>query len=1308
MALSEFTQERALAELELEHTRMTMGQDAHAPHIEAIALYWAAFEKAIDEYFRTSGVIKIKDDMKGLCSALDRAQTETNAAVEPMLHKEKFLQLQRRLTAIRKAIRVEIETKLGIRRPKVLDKKKNLTQHGVRALNTIFSRLGLPTSLEVDDQYFTAEQMRLCLWLMQYLDEISAADYMREVYGERFGMVGEHIANLRQYIGQIQVSNGNPLVEVPVELLRIPSLRDLFFNKMRDKMCEEYYFSAAKEETINPVVAYLMARRVEAEQAGTQEKKGNYREQFIDDLADYFVDMQERTKTPLRLRGAIENGDGEFPAKHQRILMYEMHRQKRILNADPTGAGKTGAFIASVEMLRDMGKPCRALIICPPGEIPGEWQKRLSSENGGYFKPDLPKDQQPKVVVIPAGAGDEGMAAKKKAWEDAKTADYVIVTNARLRTSKKMRVKRPDYDPVEKAKEIGANCLCIDEAHNFRNPKGKDTENVFEISQCDSLREGSLIINTATPIYNTMDDIAAQLRLLHTGTDSMTPEQAGLPAKIDFCNLQQLARVIKKNRAGVVRNMLLLRMLRRKLAQCLPVGTKLEHEPPVVAELTPWERAYYDTVLDYPFMDCGEKIQALSRACLHLPLYGNDQESAIGETKYRQLCDQAEKYLADSKSGKIVIFHTGLAEGVTRFNGTNDPAAGNEHRYVAGRMRADFEKKNVGTFILDGTTTGNKPLVDAEGNLRRDIDNAYMNLTRQVLAQFRDDPRKGILFLLAEVGGEGIAITAADRVLWTSPSTVIPKEIQGDGRVWRKGQKNDVKRTTAYIADTIEQGKMEFAERKFEIIKKLLDGWPLTKDEIDTLMDDVKRVQREGFLSYASLSPRQKVQFIFNRIFAAGKKRVREFFAFDNGRYAKDLAEQYHQEEQLSFQGNNRRLLLGLLQQNIPDLQKKFGKHLQIADIASGTMAMARGLRGENDLTVHSSDISGAMLEVGKQSFGAAPPRGSVKECAMDELDYKDGSMHVAFLSLALQYTKHHPHKQGGDERIHALNTFNKILTVGGKGYIALPKYIFDIQEGVPDQQHLDSLYEVLENYGGFRVLREQSGRASAAEGGEDKFGTYVITVEKTGPSRILHLPRPSKQQLKQQHEWKALDFQKRRTANRNGEKMKREKKPATPPTQGAFHEKFVIGNAQVHYTTPTEEQPEKEEHQKNKQKYILVVQRVGELIAQHGDIASIPVEKLLSVSLHKIDPEEQQQRDQHCKDLLEAYGGVAKNIPIQELAKVSPVILMRSTTKKKGAFLCLANIADAQKHPTGGFGKKYFDGDEFPNKTAAAMSAHV
>ena len=874
--MSAFTEARAQAYLEEEHTRLTYGRDPHMPIIAAIAIFRDGYAEAIRKYFGGHGDIQDKVEMKNFCAALDRAQTDAMALLETELPADQLQKMQRQFSAIRKAIREEVETSIGIRRPKVLDRKGNPTAHGVRAMNDIFRRLGAPQLAEVGDQFFTAEQQRLCLWLLQYLDEVAAADFFRAVYGKRFGLEHEHIANLRQYIGQIQVTNGNPLVEVPIELLQLPNLRDLFFNKMRDMLCEKHYFPAPKEQGINPVLEYLLDRCGEAEQTSRSEKKGNDREQFIDELTDYFMDMEEKTKTPAHLRDCIDE-NGEFPAKHQRVVMYEMYRQKRILNADPTGAGKTGAFIAGVEILRDLGKPCRALIICPPGEIMGEWEKRLSCEEGGYFKSDLPEGKRPKVVVIPTG----DMETKRRAWEEAKTADYVIVSNARLRVGKKTRERYPDYDPVELAKQIGANCLCIDEAHNFRNPKGKDTENVFQISQCETLREGHVVVNTATPVYNTMDDIAAQLRLLHTGSNGMKPEDAGLPPHIDFANLPQLAACIKRNRAGAVRNMLLLRMLRRKLSHCLPVGTKLEAEPPVTAELSPWERVYYEAVLQYPFMDGGEKIQALSRACLHPPLYGDGGESHIGETKYRQIYDQLTRYLQESKSGKVVAFHTGLAEGITRFNGTNDPAAGNEHRYLAGRLRRDFAALGVGVYIIDGTNTDNKPLTNADGELIRDIDNAFMNRTRQILGDCRDDPRKGILFLLSEVAGEGIALTFCDRVLWTSPSTVKPKEVQGDGRVHRKGQKNDVKRTTAYIRDTIEQGKWEFALRKMVIVEKLLEGEPLTREEIDTLMDDVKRVQREGFLSYETMSPRQKVQFIFNRIFSAGKERVREFFAFD-------------------------------------------------------------------------------------------------------------------------------------------------------------------------------------------------------------------------------------------------------------------------------------------------------------------------------------------------------------------------------------------------------------------------------------------
>lgn len=1255
------SEERLLAALQEETTRFTVdlrtGQAKEDPITDIYKEFAGAFERVITDFVREHGDVGQKD-MGQLCDALTAAQEREAERLRERIPDRDLKRVTDRITASRGAIRKDLAMSMGWTSAAIRRKKQEIT-----GINKMMEVLGQSGRLSLGTDYFSADEQRVCLWFLRYLnDEVAAADYMRAIFGKRFGRCREEIRNLRPHLGNIEVRGGNPFVDIPIPLLTLPEhgcLRELTFNKMRNMIFEEYYMPADKEEGVDRVLDYLARCRSETDERA--------REQFVDELIDYFLKLDTETTKPRRLVSSLDQ-NGEFPAKHQRVAMLEMKRHKRLLVADQTGAGKTGGFIAGVEKLREEGLVSRALVVCPTEVVP-VWEKALSSKPGGCFRSDLPPEEQPKVTIIPTGKVEK----RKQAWEDGKKAEYVVTTNVRLRKGKDQ-----NFDPVALALELGADCLIVDEGHNFRNPKGKDTNNIFRISQGESLREGYVGIGTATPVYNTLRDLAALLRLLYTGKKGV-PKHAGLNANVRFEDIQELARALAFNRKGAARNLLHLRMLRRDQAHCVPVEAELTREEPHFADLPDWERIEYDAHVEYPFKGGPEAVQMLSRFC------------SMSEAKYRQTLAQVLQYMQESRTGKVLCALSGLVEGITRYRGTNDPSEGNTDRYMFGRLREELlTHHNISTYIIDGSNTGSDPLTDDEGNLILDINNLFMTKTRQILDDFERDERKSLLVLLAETCGEGIAVTCCDRELWHSPTTVKPKELQMDGRIHRKGQRNPVSRRNLVLRDTIEEGKMHFADRKYDIITKVIDkGEALTQDEYDILVDDVRRVNEEGFLVYETLSPKQKILWIFNRLLSQGKERVRQFFSFDNGKYAKTLAEAYRETEDLAVAGNNRRLMLALLQKNLPEMRKTFRKKLNIADIACGTMAFAHSLHRERGIEVHSSDISGAMLEVGKRAYGKELPPGSIQECAMDELSYRPGSMHAAFLSLALQYTKHTPRAngRGGEERIMALTKLNSVLADGGKGYIALPRHVFDREDGTPDQERLERFYTVLEEYGGFRVIREESGRAQPAADAGDHFATYVVSLEKVGPSRLPFLPTEL---------WTALVLDKKyESAAGNGIKKTKKPKKVKPPPEGAFYEHFILGSQRLSYQAPDHEEPQNQEHRLNKNKYARAMAAVRALIAQHGTIDNIPPEKLLSVSLDEISQGEQEERDERCRQLLKQYGGERKKIPIRTLAAISPIIFVPGKVKK-GSFLCLANIADAKKHPTGGYGKRYFDDEEF------------
>jgi len=138
--------------------------------------------------------------------------------------------------------------------------------------------------------------------------------------------------------------------------------------------------------------------------------------------------------------------------------------------------------------------------------------------------------------------------------------------------------------------------------------------------------------------------------------------------KIDFTNLRALARSITRNHTRLVRNLLLLRMLKRPTEDCLPVGTNIDIEPPLSSALNPIEQATYDAIFDDPFFTASEKILLMRRICMHDNRDNPKFKSpGTGEAKYTELCSSIDEFLGelkenqDTHSGKILVASTGHA-----------------------------------------------------------------------------------------------------------------------------------------------------------------------------------------------------------------------------------------------------------------------------------------------------------------------------------------------------------------------------------------------------------------------------------------------------------------------------------------------------------------------------------------------------------------------------------------------------------------------------------------------------------------------
>jgi len=159
----------------------------------------------------------------------------------------------------------------------------------------------------------------------------------------------------------------------------------------------------------------------------------------------------------------------------------------------------------------------------------------------------------------------------------------------------------------------------------------------------------------------------------------------------------------------------------------------------------------------------------------------------------------------------------------------------------------DYEKQGVAVFILDGSNTGTSLERDKNGNPVIDDDGAYMTKTKSIIAQFRRHKGPAIMVTKTDVIGEGLDFSFASRGILLAPTFTVSETQQFARRLYRRGQKNNVRFRTLQTAGTIEQAIGEYAIRKNIIIRELLDGKPLTKKEQEMLNEDVRKIKQSGF-----------------------------------------------------------------------------------------------------------------------------------------------------------------------------------------------------------------------------------------------------------------------------------------------------------------------------------------------------------------------------------------------------------------------------------------------------------------------------
>lgn len=461
--------------------------------------------------------------------------------------------------------------------------------------------------------------------------------------------------------------------------------------------------------------------------------------------------------------------------------LYELYCQKTGgIVGDEMGLGKTIqviAFLAGLHHSKKLDKPI--LIVCP-ATVLRQWCNEfhkwwpafrtviLHSIGSGMTNGTVQQDEELESMMME----NDYQTQQPKSHESVKKlvdrvfekGHVIITTYVGLRIYSKQLLTRSWGYAV------------LDEGHKIRNPNS-------DISlTAKQLKTHNRIILSGTPIQNNLTELWSLFDFIFPGRLGTLPvfqQQFSVPINVGgYANATNVQVQTGYKCAVVLRDLIspyLLRRVKSDVAKDLPK----KKETVLFCKLTQYQQDLYETFLKSDEMSSilnGKRqvlygIDILRKICNHPDLSGLD-------LKFQ---NHKPQFGAASRSGKMHVLRTLLELWVSQ-----------NHKvlvFTQTRQMLDilekFISKQFKYLRMDGATSigSRQSLVDS----------------------FNTDPAYSVFLLTTRVGGLGVNLTGADRVIIYDPDWNPSTDMQARERAWRLGQKREVSVYRLMIAGSIEE-----------------------------------------------------------------------------------------------------------------------------------------------------------------------------------------------------------------------------------------------------------------------------------------------------------------------------------------------------------------------------------------------------------------------------------------------------------------------------------------------------------------------
>lgn len=466
--------------------------------------------------------------------------------------------------------------------------------------------------------------------------------------------------------------------------------------------------------------------------------------------------------------------------------LHELHTQQvGGIVGDEMGLGKTIqiiSFLAGLHYSRKLDKPI--IVVCP-ATVMKQWVNEfhrwwppfrvtiLHSSGSGMVNVRNEATKEDRLLDLewdpdrrnkPLTAAQK--AARKVLAPILEQGGVLVTTYSGLQTYAPLLI------PVDWQYAV------LDEGHKIRNP------NTAITIYCKELRTPNRIILSGTPMQNNLIELWSLFDFvfpMRLGTLVNFRNQFEIPIRQGgYANASNLQVQTAFKCAETLKDAIspyLLQRFKIDVASDLPKKS----EQVLFCKLTPLQRAEYKKFISSGEMDA---------------IIGGKRQVLYGVDLLRKICNHPD--LTDHKrlSSKIGYNY-------------GDPIK-------SGKMQV------VGSLLELWRDTGHKTLLFAQHRIMLDILEKYVRslsgfkyrrmdgntpiqMRQSMVDEFNTDPDIHVFLLTTKVGGLGINLTGADRVIIYDPDWNPSTDLQARERAWRLGQKREVTIYRLMTAGTIEE-----------------------------------------------------------------------------------------------------------------------------------------------------------------------------------------------------------------------------------------------------------------------------------------------------------------------------------------------------------------------------------------------------------------------------------------------------------------------------------------------------------------------